>query len=170
MKYNRRLFRYSSKRARRNTSPLTGFLDHYNGVVLKEGDRYDMEHIFPLSLAFKCGFRDLIKNKGLEFAKYRMRQFANDSDNLIPVLASSNRSRGASSLWDYAPLNLAWIPERNRRVRLLADRYGLKLTRRMKWSMDFADRKILKHRNGIRLGKVRAWLINNGFYRFLMPF
>ena len=171
MKYNRRLFKFNSARARRTLSergyPL---LDKYNGRFVFKSHQWHVEHVLPLKTAWDAGFKQQFERGDIS-TMMRMQKFANDMDNLIVVSGGSNMSRGSKTLWEWSPLNLAYIPERNRIIRLMADRYGLELTTLQQWSMDFADKAILgRHKNGLHLGRVRSWLIERGFYRLLLPF
>ena len=169
MRYNRKLFDYDSTRARAYLiNQAKGvLLDVYNGRIVT---KFDAEHIFPLKSAWEQGFKDMYAaNKTLALKK--MRKFANDPRNLVIAGKKSNSSRGHKTLWNWSPLNLAWIPERNKIVRQLAKDYGIKLTKPQQWAMDWADEKILvKYKHGILLGKSRAWLVEKGFYKFLLPF
>ncbi len=172
MKYSRKLFRFNSRQARAHiVRDATGYplLDKFNGKFIHYGDKWDAEHIIDLKTAWGQGFLKQYKHDP-EKALERMREFANDANNLIPVSMSSNRSRGTKSLWEWAPLNLAFVPERNAIIRGLCEKYELVLTKRQLWAMDYADKKIAKHKYGIHLGKFRGWLITNGFHRWLMPF
>lgn len=169
MKYSRRRFQYSSKKARAYLISASGpfLLDVYNG---RHVTKFDAEHIFPLKSAWEQGFAKMYLEdpKGTAI---KMKCFANDHRNLTIAGQSSNRSRGHKTLWNWVPLNLAWIPTRNRIVRELAADYGLTLTKSQQWAMNWADKKLTTtHKHGIHMGKSRAWLIKNGFYKVLMPF
>lgn len=172
MKYNRKLFNFNSRAARIHLIAKADgvMLDVYNGVVLSHDEPFDAEHISPLKSAWDGGFNKQYRDnpkKALE----RMSLFANDPRNLAIVGASSNRSRGHKTLWNWSPLCLRFVPTRNAIVRELYDEFDLTLTASQKWAMDWSDKKILeKYKHGIHMGKVRAWLIENGFYKFLMPF
>ena len=171
MKYDRRLFRFNSYKARARIEK-SGYpiLDHYNGKLVYDREAWQAEHVYTLKQAWENGFRDqYLKNKSV--ASAAMRKFANDPMNLVSVGSSANMSRGSLNLWEFLPLNLAYIPVRNDIVRKMNEKYNLTLSPSQEWAMDFSDKKILeKYKNGIRLGKVRAWLINHGFHRLLMPF
>jgi len=178
MKYNRKLFKFNSRQARKLILGRLGIhwkgdillLDNYNGKMLSNRlDKWDSEHVVPLSLAWRSGFEEqyLLDKKS---AMTRMKQFANEERNLIPVAAGSNRSRGSNSLWNWLPLNTHYIPVRNALVRSMYADYGLKLTKTQQWAMDWSDAKILvKYKHGIRMNGVRAWLIDKGLHRILMP-
>jgi hypothetical protein len=179
MKYDRKLFKFNSRSARWSIRHRLSMkhkgklfvLDNYNGRLLDvENEKWDVEHIIPLSLAWHSGFEKQYASS--EFiAAARMKMFSNDQRNLIPVAAGSNRSRGANSLWTWLPLNTHYIPTRNATVRELFLDYGLKMSDSQKWALDFADAKInKKYKHGYRLNSVRAWLIGKGFHRILMPF
>lgn len=166
LKYRRRLFSFDSAKAR--AAVQLPAIDHYNGELIETLDGIDIEHIIPLRLAWSIGFaqryhsdRDILK---------QLQEFAHDPLNLIPVRAGSNRARGSKSLWEYAPLNLAWIPERNRRVRELCEKYQLAPTNEMQFAMQWSDQKLIKYRNGLHLGKVRRWLFSIGVSPSVMPF
>lgn len=173
MKYDRSLFRFKSKEARdhiKKTMDVNGngwFLDPYNGVLIQ---KFDAEHIIPLKSAWESGFSSLY-SKDKRYALELMIKFANDHRNLCPTKPGSNRSRGCKTLWNWSPLNLSFIPERNRIVRKLYSEYGLTLSLSQKWALDWSDYKITKkYKQGIHLGKVRSWLFDKGFHRILMPF
>jgi len=177
--YKRDLFGFNSKKARAFMLKNESFffkgsrmlLDPYNGQMIKaDVERWDIEHIFPLSSAWDAGFNKMYRDSPTHAIK-QMKAFSNDLHNLIPTSSSSNRSRGAKTLWNWAPLNLKYIPRRNAIVRDLAADYGLHLSKTQLWAMEWSNTKILvKHQHGIHLGKARAWLIQKGFYKFLMPF
>ena len=171
IKYNRSLFKFNSKKARKQLEqggyPL---LDHYNGRLVYQAHQWQAEHALSLREAWEYGFKQQYAVNPRS-ALINMKRFANDMDNLIVVSGSSNMSRGSLSIYEFLPLNLAFVPVINAKYRILENRYGLQLPKRVKRVMKFSDRKILeKYKNGIRLNKVRAWLITHGFHRFLMPF
>jgi len=169
MKYDRKLFNYSSSRARDYLKESSNgvYLDVYNGRIVKT---FDAEHVFPLKSAWDQGFRKMYL-QDQETALVKMKCFANDHRNLVISGSGSNRSRGHKTLWNWVPLNLAWIPTRNSIVRELATDYGLILTKSQQWSMDWTDAKITtKHKHGIHMGKARSWLIEHGFHSVFMPF
>ena len=169
MKYNRKLFHYNS-RAARNRLKESPLFDPYNGRMIKPHESWDAEHILPLKTAWELGFKYLyVVNE--EAALVRMKDFANDQRNLIATKSSSNRQRGDKTLWNWCPLNLAYLPERNQIIRELVKDYGLNLTESQLWALTWSDRKLTGQlRHGIHMGKTRAWLIKNGFYRWLMPY
>ena len=172
MRYNRKLFRFNSQRARKRLIDKADgvYLDVYNGRLLNSPKEFDAEHIFPLKSAWEQGFNKQHQINP-EFALENMKKFSNDERNLTIAGSSSNRSRGHKTLWNWSPLNLAWLPERNRIVRELAEDYGLVLTKPQQWAMDWSDEKItVKYKHGIALGKTRSWLVSHGFHKFLMPF
>lgn len=169
MKYRRSLFQFSSKRARAYLIRISGdvLLDVYNG---RHVTKFDAEHVFPLKSAWEQGFAKMYVENPTE-ARLKMKCFANDQRNLAVAGPGSNRSRGHKTLWNWVPLNLAWIPTRNAIVRELATDYGLTLTKPQIWAMDWADKKLrIRHKHGIHMGKVRAWLLQRGFHRALFPF
>lgn len=178
MRYNRGMFDYDSTKARKlmlltrtvvsHHDGETLVLDEYNGI-LRPASECDVEHCFTLFAAWNAGFKyQFLENK--EKTLEKMREFANNPINLIFVGSSSNRSRGSKSLWDWSPLCLAFIPQRNDIIRYLAALYDLVLTTMQKWAMAWADEKILKkYKHGILLGKTRTWLIDHGFYVFALP-
>lgn len=172
MRYNRKLFSFNSRKARDGLIKRSKgvLLDVYNGVLLDDESDFDAEHILPLKSAWDMGFNKQYKENRTE-ALRNMGLFSNDYRNLVIVGYSSNRSRGHKTLWNWSPLNLAYVPVRNAIVRELAKEYGLTLSITQKWAMNWADDKIkVKYRHGIHLGKTRTWLIEHGFYKFLMPF
>lgn len=180
MRYKRGLFKFNSRGARaalvamHQLTTLEGrqvMLDTYNGQLIDlEHEKWDAEHVFTLLSAWQAGFEgQYLTNR--EAALKSMKRFANDPRNLWVSGASSNRSRGAKTIWNWSPLCLTSVPKRNAVVRQLAGDFGLTLTKPQQWAMDWSDNKILvKYKHGIHLGKARAWLIQNGFYKFLMPF
>ncbi len=169
MDYDRKLFKFNSRKARENFLELSFLFDHYNGRVLGKGDKWDVEHLYSLSLAWETGFRDQYLADPTK-ALQDMKDFANDALNLITVSSSSNRSRGNKTLWDWVPLNLAYIGERNKAIKLLADKYNLRMTPEMVWAIKWSDKVLHKHRKGIHMGQVRKWLVRNGMPRIAFPF
>ena len=158
MRYNRSLFRFDSAKARRILLKRSNgvLLDVYNGRLLESESDFDAEHVVPLYNAWNDGFKLQYAIDPVE-ARNKMIKFANDPRNLVIVGKSSNRSRGAKTLWNWVPLCLAYVPVRNATVRELYAEYGLKLGITQQWAMDWADKKILhKHKHGIHMGKVRA--------------
>src|SRR6056300_792097 len=101
-KYSRKLFQYSSTKARRYLTQQSDgvFLDVYNGKYV---DSWDCEHVFPLKSAWEQGFAEqyAIDPKA---TLVKMKCFANDQRNLAVAGPGSNRSRGHKTLWNWVPL------------------------------------------------------------------
>jgi hypothetical protein len=70
----------------------------YTGQVVSNPRKLDIDHIIPLAHAWNHGADqwDAIKRE----------QFANDPENLLPVLFSENRSKGAKGIDEWVPANI----------------------------------------------------------------
>ena len=70
----------------------------YTGVIITDPKKIDADHIFPLSEVHKSG--------GYEWSDEKRNQYAYDTEVLVNVLNSSNRSKGAKT-------PSQWLPDRN---------------------------------------------------------
>lgn len=92
--------------------------DKYEGKKVTESRQLDIDHVVPLSYAAKHG--------GDSWDAQKKQAFANDTDQLLAVTASSNRSKG-----DKGPGE--WMPDKNRcdyseRWVNTASKYGLTIS------------------------------------------
>lgn len=79
----------------------------YDGVTVSDPSKLDIDHIVPLEQAHVSG--------GWRWTPGERRQFANDQANLVPVTASTNRSKGDRTPDEWRPPNQAvwcWYAQR----------------------------------------------------------
>ena len=94
------------------------WVGQYTGEVFTDARRLDADHIVPLKWAYDHG--------GEDWSPTLKRVFANDPENIIPVKASANRSKGAKGPSEYMPpLNQC---EYLRQWRSIVNRYGLEFS------------------------------------------
>ena len=100
---------------------ITGvWVGQYTGEVFTKARQLDIDHIIPLKWADQHGAEN--------WTPYFKRVFANDPENLLPVKASANRSKGAKGPGEYMPpLNQC---EYLRQWRSIVNRYGLRYKRK----------------------------------------
>lgn len=67
----------------------------YDGLVITDPARIDLDHVVPLAVAYRSG--------GNLWSTEQRARFANDPANLWPVSASSNRSKGDSAPPEWQP-------------------------------------------------------------------
>jgi len=96
------------------------WVGQYTDEVFTKGIQLDADHIAPLKWAHDNG--------GKNWSPTLKRAFANDPENILPVKASANRSKGAKGPNE-------WMPPRNqceylRQWRSIVNRYGLVLSDR----------------------------------------
>lgn len=94
--------------------------DPYTDRTFTHAGDLDMDHLVPLRHAHGHG--------GDRWDRQRRQQFANDPDNLIPVDASANRSKGARSPDQWLPDNRKYWCEYGRRWQRIKQRYQLTIT------------------------------------------
>lgn len=174
MKYERARFKFNSSKARERLK-LEPLFDPYNGRMIKDGDRWDAEHVFPLYMAWELKYSASIQAaRNLSETKLilkEMRSMANDPLHIIATSASSNRQRGSKYLYEWIPFNLAFLPDRNAIVSMIADKYQIKISDKQFKAMEFVNDRIQnKYKHGIMINKARAWLIDNGFRIGMLPF
>lgn len=98
--------------------PYTGTTIHFNDA------RYwtvDIDHIYPLHLAWENGADEWSPEKRV--------RFANDPRNLLAVQAGANRSKGDSGPGEWVPANRAFACDYAWSYTLVALTYGLPATR-----------------------------------------
>lgn len=92
----------------------------YTGQLIRNPRKLDIDHIVPLAHAWHAGANN--------WGPVKREQFANDPENLLPVLFSENRSKGAKGINEWIPKNeefhrdyaLLWI--------YIKMKYGLRFT------------------------------------------
>ena len=77
------------------------WFDPYSGKYYTNSRRLDIDHIVPLKEAYLSG--------GSKWTKKQKEVFANDIDNLIPVLARENRQKGAKDFAKWLPSNENYV-------------------------------------------------------------
>lgn len=92
------------------------WVGQYSGKVFTDPGELDIDHIVPLRWANDHG--------GEEWSELLKQVFANDPENLLPVKASENRSKGAKGPDE-------WMPKLNKELYIqqwksVAGRYGLR--------------------------------------------
>jgi len=97
------------------------WIDPYTGESFRDASRLDIDHLVPLRHAHGHGARD--------WDRERRAAFANDPDNLTPVSASANRSKGAAGPADWLPDNQGYWCEYGQRWSRIKREYELSLTR-----------------------------------------
>ncbi len=93
------------------------WLSIYDGVETSDPGDLDIDHVVPLENAHNSG--------GWRFGADQRRAFANDPGNLLPVTASSNRSKGSK-------LPNAWRPPQQSSWCELATRW---VTTKVRWQL-----------------------------------
>ena len=73
------------------------WLDPYTGTIFTNASDIDIDHIVPVSYAHNHG--------GAGWSEKLKEQFYNDQENLLPVSASANRSKGSKSPDEWMPDN-----------------------------------------------------------------
>jgi len=77
------------------------WFDPYTETYFTDPSKLDIDHIVPLEWAHQHGAE--------KWPDARKKEFANDPENLIPVSASANRSKGSKGF-------LKWLPNVNSRT------------------------------------------------------
>jgi hypothetical protein len=67
----------------------------YTGQAITDPKKLDIDHIIPLAHAWSHGAD--------QWDAIRREEFANDPENLLPVLFSANRAKGAKGISDWIP-------------------------------------------------------------------
>ena len=93
--YKRDDYEYDHNKARKI---FIFFYDPYSGDTFYKTDDLEVDHIVPLSLAHKLG--------GYLWTPQQKKSFANDTENLILVSKTCNRSKGSKSI-------SSWLPKTN---------------------------------------------------------
>ncbi len=96
------------------------WLDPYSGQLIYQAAELDIDHLVPLKHAHGHG--------GNNWPLRRREAFANDIDNLLPVSASLNRTKGSSSPDQWLPPDRSYWCEYGRRWQTVKQRYALMVT------------------------------------------
>ena len=113
--YNRDDYQYDHNKARKF---FIFFYDPYSGKTFHDTDDIEIDHIVPLSLAHKMG--------GYLWTPQQKKTFANDTENLIRVSKTCNRSKGSKSISQWMPKNSNYHAEYLRRYHYIMTKYKLK--------------------------------------------
>lgn len=96
------------------------WIDPYTGELFQDASDMDIDHVVPLHHAHGHGAD--------RWTRDRRADFANDPENLLPVSASANRSKGAEGPDDWVPENRAFWCEYGKRWAAVKAEYGLQVT------------------------------------------
>ena len=100
---------------------LTGrWLDPYTNKVFTQSKDIDIDHLVPLSYAWKHGAYNWSKDKRMKFA--------NDERNLFAVQSSVNREKSDSGPLKWLPPNIAFRCEYILRFERIGKIYGLEFS------------------------------------------
>lgn len=100
---------------------LTGrWLDPYTNKVFTKSKDVDIDHLVPLSYAWRHG--------AFRWSKDKRIKFANDERNLFAVQSSVNREKSDSGLLKWLPPNVNFRCEYILRFKRIVKIYGLKMT------------------------------------------
>ncbi len=121
----------------------------YTGMVLRDQNKIDVDHVIPLKAAWLRGADTWTAEK--------REAFANDPLNLLAVLYSSNRQKSANGLFNWIPANIHNGEQYLNQMREVAEKYSIEIQPQDKAAYDFLLAKLHRHRNGIKLNKVREW-------------
>jgi hypothetical protein len=91
--------------------------DPYTGAVIFDAGELDIDHIVPLAWAWRHG--------ASSWPAELREAFANDPQNLVPVLAGANRSKGAKGPDEWMPPNIGYWRIYLARFVAIADKYRL---------------------------------------------
>lgn len=89
----------------------------YSGTVIKDPKQLDLDHIVPIKFAYDHG--------AYNWSDSERELFANDPENLIPVLAVLNRAKGAKGPEEWLPPNIYYIPEYIKQFSYICQKYKL---------------------------------------------
>lgn len=99
---------------------ITWWWDPYTGQVVTDPGQLDIDHVVPLEWAWRHGAD--------QWTPEQRKALANDPENLIPVLASANRSKGSRGPDEWMPDRIGgWRDYLQRFLRITA-RYRLTMT------------------------------------------
>ncbi len=112
--YNRDDYQYNHGVARKF---FIFFYDPYSGKIFYKPDDLEVDHIVPLSLAHKLG--------GYLWTPQQKKSFANDTENLILVSKTCNRSKGSKSISSWLPKNKSYHTEYTKRYKYIIQKYHL---------------------------------------------
>lgn len=114
----------------------------YSGKLFKDPSKLDIDHIVPLQWSWEHG--------ASQWGRLKRIQFANDLENLIPVSAATNRSKGAKGPDKWVPPNLSYSVEYINRFTYICEKYGLIYPKEL---FDKILRKLNHYKKGVRLSK-----------------
>ena len=113
--YNRDDYQYDHNKARKF---FIFFYDPYSGKTFYKTDNLEVDHIVPLSLAHKMG--------GYLWTPQQKKAFANDTENLILVSKTCNRSKGSKSISQWMPQSTNYHAEYTKQYNHIMTKYQLK--------------------------------------------
>jgi hypothetical protein len=96
------------------------WIDPYTGKTFRDASRLDIDHVVPLRHAHAHG--------AARWNRQQRGRFANDPDNLVPVSAGANRSKGAEGPAEWLPDNKDYWCEYGRRWARIKREYDLAVT------------------------------------------
>ena len=100
---------------------LTGrWLDPYTNKVFTRSEDVDIDHLVPLSYAWKHG--------AFRWSQEKLTEFANDERNLFAVQSSVNRAKSDSGPSKWLPPNINFRCEYILRFKRIMKIYDLKMT------------------------------------------
>ena len=100
---------------------LTGrWLDPYTNKVFTRSEDVDIDHLVPLSYAWKHG--------AFRWSQEKLTEFANDERNLFAVQSSVNRAKSDSGPLKWLPPNINFRCEYILRFKRIMKIYDLKMT------------------------------------------
>lgn len=118
------------------------WIDPYTGETFRDASRLDIDHLVPLRHAHAHGAD--------QWHRQRRGAFANDPDNLIPVSAGANRSKGADGPAEWLPDNRDYWCEYSQRWTQIKRQYELTITRENRQTLQrlrqSCDRAQVTHR------------------------
>ena len=92
----------------------------YTGKVFTKASDMDIDHIVPLSHAFKTG--------GATWSREKRRRFANDPMNLLAVEDNINQEKGDKAPDEWRPPRREYWREYAKKWRTIKKKYGLKIS------------------------------------------
>lgn len=101
--------------AKKQLTPL--FVCPYTGVITTISEELDIDHVVPLKYAWEHGAD--------KWTTEKRELFANDHENLLVVLSSLNRAKGAKGPEEWLPPNVRYIKPYTDKFILVCVKYGL---------------------------------------------
>lgn len=122
----------------------------YSGRDYTAASKIDIDHVISLGEAHRMG--------GHAWDSDQKKAFANDPDNLLAVSLSSNRSKSDIDSFDGMPPNInSWGRYMIFREAVV-EKYGLTRSKAELNAIKFYRDRWHKHRNWIKMGKVRLFM------------